>query len=74
MWNNLFKHVDIDPKNVHILNGNAENLNKECEAYEQAIRDAGGIDLFVGGIGPDGHIAFNEPGRQSLFTSIDTFS
>ncbi len=62
MWNLLFKHIDIDPKNVHILNGNAPDLIKECEEYEQAIRDAGGIDLFVGGIGPDGHIAFNEPG------------
>lgn len=66
MWNSLFKHVDIDPKNVHILNGNAPDLIKECEAYEQAIRDAGGIDLFVGGIGPDGHIAFNEPGTNSF--------
>jgi glucosamine-6-phosphate deaminase len=62
MWNLLFKHIDIDPKNVHILNGNAPDLIKECEEYEQAILDAGGIDLFVGGIGPDGHIAFNEPG------------
>ena len=64
MWNHLFKHVDIDPKNVHILNGNAPDLIKECEEYEQAIRAAGGIDLFVGGIGPDGHIAFNEPGTN----------
>ena len=62
MWNLLFKHIDIDPNNVHILNGNAPDLNLECVQYEQAIRDAGGVELFVGGIGPDGHIAFNEPG------------
>ncbi|CAF1213790.1 unnamed protein product [Adineta ricciae] len=64
MWNLLFKHIDIDPNNVHILNGNAPDLNLECAQYEQAIRDAGGIELFVGGIGPDGHIAFNEPGSS----------
>ena len=61
MWNNFFSHIDIKRENVHILNGNAPNLQAECEAYEQAIRQAGGIDLFMGGIGPDGHIAFNEP-------------
>ena len=61
MWNNFFSHIDINPKNVHILNGNAENLIEECDAYEKAIEEAGGIDLFMGGIGPDGHIAFNEP-------------
>ena len=61
MWNNFFSHVDIDPKNVHILNGNAEDLMAECEAYEAAIVEAGGIDLFMGGVGEDGHLAFNEP-------------
>lgn len=64
MWNNFFSHIDIKPENVHILNGNAENLEEECAKYEQAIADAGGIDLFMGGIGPDGHIAFNEPGSS----------
>lgn len=64
MWNNFFNHIDIRPENVHILNGNAENLEAECQAYEDAIRNAGGIDLFLGGIGPDGHIAFNEPGSS----------
>ena len=62
MWNNFFKHIDVDPQNVHILDGNAPDLQKECERFEQKIVDAGGIRLFVGGIGPDGHIAFNEPG------------
>ncbi|MBE6203036.1 MAG: glucosamine-6-phosphate deaminase [Rikenellaceae bacterium] len=61
MWTNFFSHIDINPANVHILNGNAADLVAECEAYEQAIVDAGGIDLFMGGVGEDGHIAFNEP-------------
>jgi len=64
MWNNFFKHIDIEPKNVHILNGNAPNLIEECDQYEKDIVAAGGIELFVGGIGPDGHIAFNEPGSS----------
>ena len=61
MWKNFFSHIDIRPENVNILNGNAEDLEAECAAYEAAIEAAGGIDLFMGGIGPDGHLAFNEP-------------
>lgn len=64
MWDNFFKHIDIDPNNVNILDGNAPDLFLECELYEQKIKEAGGIHLFVGGIGPDGHIAFNEPGSS----------
>jgi len=64
MWNNFFKHIDILKKNVNILNGNAKDLFKECENYEKKISKYGGIHLFVGGIGPDGHIAFNEPGSS----------
>nr|XP_006003468.1 PREDICTED: glucosamine-6-phosphate isomerase 2 isoform X3 [Latimeria chalumnae] len=64
MWNNFFKHIDIDPNNAHILDGNAADLQEECDAFEQKIAEAGGIELFVGGIGPDGHIAFNEPGSS----------
>ncbi|KAL3879799.1 hypothetical protein ACJMK2_032082 [Sinanodonta woodiana] len=64
MWNNFFKHIDINPENAHILDGNAPDLIKECDQYEQKITEAGGIELFVGGIGPDGHIAFNEPGSS----------
>ncbi|XP_058402972.1 glucosamine-6-phosphate isomerase 2 isoform X2 [Diceros bicornis minor] len=64
MWNNFFKHIDIDPNNAHILDGNAADLQAECDAFEKKIKEAGGIDLFVGGIGPDGHIAFNEPGSS----------
>jgi glucosamine-6-phosphate deaminase len=61
MWNTFFKHIDIKKENVNILNGNAADLDKECENYEKKIHSYGGINLFVGGIGPDGHIAFNEP-------------
>jgi glucosamine-6-phosphate deaminase len=61
MWNNFFKHIDIPKENVNILNGNAKNLDKECSNYEKKIKKYGGINLFIGGIGPDGHIAFNEP-------------
>jgi len=64
MHDNLFNHVDIPKKSINILNGNAKDLEKECEDYEKKIRDVGGIDLFLGGIGPDGHIAFNEPGSS----------
>ncbi len=64
MFNNFFNHIDIDRKYVNILNGNAKDLEKECAAYEAKIKKAGGINLFVGGIGPDGHIAFNEPGSS----------
>jgi len=61
MWNNFFKHIDIKKENVNILNGNAKDLEKECADYEAKIKKYGGIHLFMGGIGPDGHIAFNEP-------------
>ncbi|CAF1065967.1 unnamed protein product [Rotaria sordida] len=64
MWNNFFKHIDIEPNNVHILDGNATDLVHECNEFERAIKESGGIELFVGGIGPDGHIAFNEPGSS----------
>ena len=64
MWNNFFSHINIKPENVHILDGNAPDLQKECEDYEKSIEAAGGIDLFMGGVGPDGHLAFNEPGSS----------
>lgn len=64
MWNNFFKHIDIDPANAHILDGNAADLVAECNHFEDLIKEAGGIELFIGGIGPDGHIAFNEPGSS----------
>ena len=64
MWDNFFSHIDINKKKVHILNGMAKDPVKECEAYEAAIAASGGIDLFLGGVGADGHIAFNEPGSS----------
>ena len=64
MWDNLFSHIDIQEKNVNILNGNAPDLKAECQRYEEKIKKYGGIDLFLGGIGADGHLAFNEPGSS----------
>ncbi|KAK0117660.1 Glucosamine-6-phosphate isomerase 1, variant 4 [Cadophora gregata] len=64
MYKHFFSHVNVHPRNIHILNGNAPDLEAECVAYEAAIKSHGGIDLFLGGIGPDGHIAFNEPGSS----------
>jgi len=57
-------HVDIPPANVHILDGEADDLLEECARYETAIRGYGGIDLFLAGVGADGHVAFNEPGSS----------
>ncbi|MDR1837671.1 MAG: glucosamine-6-phosphate deaminase [Treponema sp.] len=75
MMENLFKHIDIDPKHIHILNGMAENPEMECKLYEEAIAAEGGIELFLGGMGGDGHIAFNEPGSSlSSRTRIKTLT
>ena len=64
MWSNFFNHIDIPAENVNILNGNADDLEAECRRFEEKIKSYGGIDLFMGGVGPDGHIAFNEPGSS----------
>lgn len=64
MWNNFFSHIDIPVENVNILDGNAADLEAECARFEAKIKQYGGIDLFMGGVGPDGHIAFNEPGSS----------
>ncbi len=62
MHDNLFDHlVDMKPENINILNGMAEDPEAECARYEEKIASYGGIDLFMGGIGVDGHLAFNEP-------------
>lgn len=68
MHRNLFNHIDIDPKNIHLPNGNAPKaeMKNYCASYEQAIEDAGGIDLQILGIGQNGHIGFNEPGSSIL--------
>lgn len=70
MYKNFFSHVDVDPANINILNGNAPDLEAECIAYEEKIRRAGGIELFLGGIGPDGHIAFN--GKSLEYESVNS--
>lgn len=64
MFSNFFNHIDIQKENINILNGNAKDLEAECQRYEEKITSYGGIHLFLGGIGPDGHIAFNEPGSS----------
>ena len=75
MKTNLFDHIDIPKENINILDGNAKDLEKECNDYEEKINKTGGIDLFLGGIGPDGHIAFNEPGSSlSSRTRLKTLS
>ncbi len=62
----LFNHIDIDPKNIHIPNGELpkEEIKKHCAEYEKQIEEAGGIDLQILGIGNNGHIGFNEPGSS----------
>jgi glucosamine-6-phosphate deaminase len=75
MMDNLFNHVDIDPKNIHILDGMAKDPVKECTLSEEAIAAEGGIELFLGGMGNDGHIAFNEIGSSlSSRTRIKTLT
>jgi glucosamine-6-phosphate deaminase len=75
MFDNLFNHIDIPRENINILNGNAPDLAAECKNYEAKIVEYGGIELFLGGIGPDGHIAFNEPGSSLVSrTRVKTLS
>lgn len=64
MEENLFRHINIDRSKTHVPDGLATDLGEYCEQYEEMIREAGGIDLQVLGIGRDGHIAFNEPGSS----------
>jgi glucosamine-6-phosphate deaminase len=64
MKDNFFSSIDIAPENTHILNGMAVDPEAECNAYEECIKAHGGIELFLGGMGSDGHIAFNEPGSS----------
>lgn len=75
MWQHLFSQIDIPKENINILNGNAKDLDKECFEYEEKIKSYGGIDFFLGGIGADGHIAFNEPASSlSSRTRIKTLT
>lgn len=64
MWENFFSHIDIKAENTNLLDGQAADAETECQRYENKIKEVGGIDLFLGGIGPDGHLAFNEPGSS----------
>ncbi|WP_319230836.1 glucosamine-6-phosphate deaminase [Draconibacterium orientale] len=64
MFENFFNHIDIPKENINILDGNAADLNAECERYEAKIESYGGIELFMGGMGADGHLAFNIPGSS----------
>lgn len=61
MYENLFDHINIPNENINFLDGNAEDMEKECRDYERKIKAAGGIDIQLLGIGSNGHIAFNEP-------------
>ena len=65
MNENLFEHVDIDLSRTHVPDGTAADLTTQCQEYEAMIREAGGIDLQLLGIGHNGHIAFNEPGSAA---------
>jgi glucosamine-6-phosphate deaminase len=64
MQTSLFDHINIAPQRTHVPDGRALDFDTHCRLYEQQIRDAGGIDLQILGIGSDGHIAFNEPGSS----------
>jgi glucosamine-6-phosphate deaminase len=78
MWENLFNHINVRPENIHIPRGDVprDDVDVECDAYEAAIRKAGGIDLQILGIGKTGHIGFNEPGSgadsRTRRISLDT--
>lgn len=61
MYRNFFDHIDIQEKNINILDGNTDDHDAECRRYEEKIKSYGKINLFMGGVGVDGHIAFNEP-------------
>lgn len=64
MHDNFFQHVNIPPQNIHIPSGTTNNYRAFCEWYERRIKDFGGIDVQILGIGSDGHIGFNEPGSS----------
>ncbi len=64
MWENLFKHLNVDRRFVHIPMGMSHDIEAHCEWYEAQIEKCGGLDLQILGIGANGHIAFNEPGSS----------
>ena len=73
--NNFFNHIDIQEENINLLNGNTDDHDAECKRYEDKIKSYGKINLFMGGVGNDGHIAFNEPASSlSSRTRIKTLT
>lgn len=75
MHNHFFNHIDIEPENINILNGNATYLDYECKIFEEKIATLGGMELIIGGVGEDGHIAFNEPGSSlNSITRVKTLN
>jgi glucosamine-6-phosphate deaminase len=64
MNENLFKDINLDPRHIHVPQGMAKNIDVFCDWYEERMRECGGVDLQVLGIGANGHIAFNEPGSS----------
>jgi glucosamine-6-phosphate deaminase len=75
MYSNFFNHVDIQEENINLLNGNTDDHTAECQRYEDKIKSYGKINLFMGGVGNDGHIAFNEPASSlSSRTRIKTLT
>nr|WP_086940811.1 glucosamine-6-phosphate deaminase [Thaumasiovibrio occultus] len=75
MYNNFFSHIDIQEENINLLNGNTDDHDAECQRYEDKIKSYGKINLFMGGVGNDGHIAFNEPASSlSSRTRIKTLT
>lgn len=75
MYNNFFNHIDVQEQNINLLNGNALDHIAECQRYEDKIKSYGKINLFMGGVGNDGHIAFNEPASSlSSRTRIKTLT
>ncbi|RRN01704.1 glucosamine-6-phosphate deaminase [Bibersteinia trehalosi] len=75
MYKNFFQYIDIPEVNINLLNGMAEDIEAECARYEAKIRAYGKIHLFMGGVGVDGHIAFNEPASSlSSRTRIKTLT
>jgi len=64
MMNNFFNKINIQKSNIHLLNGMTDDVEKECSKYDKAIEKNGGIDLQILGIGPNGHIGFNEPEKK----------
>lgn len=75
MYENFFNHIDITKNNINLLDGNAKDIDAECKRYEDKIKSYGKIHLFMGGVGSDGHIAFNEPASSlSSRTRIKTLT